>query len=174
MRIDRWQKAESPKHSARTRPLRRSQLFLTAESISARDESSPPPSLPPPLSHPAFFCTDTETVLEESGALDFAMRPPPSLSLLREESRFTAFYTAIVFAERRNVITCLKSFSTLARPLQRISMLARGECLAFQALHSAEILRLSYRVQGCREERATSMSFTRCAFGSSDWFSRTK
>jgi hypothetical protein len=46
---------------------------------------------------------------------------------------------------------------------------ARGECLTFQALHSAEIPRLSYRVQGC-ERNGRSMSFTPCAFGSADWF----
>lgn len=84
----------------------------------------------------------------------------PSVSLSRD--RFTAFYTAIVFAEQPRYYM-LKIIFYLGTSLTANLDAARGECLAFQALHSAEILRLSYRVQGC-ERNGCSMSFTLVCF----------
>lgn len=91
---------------------------------------------------------------------------------LSQESGFTAFYTTIVFDERPRYYM-LKIIFYLGTSLTANLDAARGECLAFQVLHSAEILsRLSYRVQGC-ERNGCSMSFTRVLLDRPT-FSRTK
>lgn len=126
----------------------------------------------------ALFAAKTIVWWELTG-LDFVKRSSFLSSFfslcsvsLSQESGFTAFYTTIVFAERPRYYM-LKIIFYLGTSLTANLDAARGECLAFQALHSAEILsRLSYRVQGC-ERNGCSMSFTRVLLGRPT-FSRTK